>query len=61
VQLAVLPEMWSSGYDYKRLAKHAAQTPRVIEALCHRTAELKLVVVGSLPEQGDGKIYNTAM
>ncbi|MGK2906962.1 MAG: carbon-nitrogen family hydrolase [Desulfuromonadales bacterium] len=60
VQLAVLPEMWSAGYDYKRLAKHAAQTPRVIEALCRQTAELSLVVVGSLPELDEGKIYNTA-
>jgi predicted amidohydrolase len=60
VQLAVLPEMWSVGYDYKRLAKHAAQTPRVIEALCRQTAELRLVVVGSLPELDEGKIFNTA-
>lgn len=60
VQLAVLPEMWSAGYDYKRLAKHAAQTPRVLESLCRQTAELELVVVGSLPEQDNGKIYNTA-
>ena len=60
VKLAVLPEMWSAGYDYKRLARHAAETPRVIKALCRRAAELNLVVVGSLPEQEDGKIYNTA-
>ncbi|MCK4506962.1 MAG: carbon-nitrogen family hydrolase [Desulfuromonadales bacterium] len=60
VKLAVLPEMWSAGYDYKRLARHAAETPRVIEALCRHAAELKLVVVGSLPEQDGGKIYNTA-
>ena len=60
VQLAVLPEMWSAGYDYKRLAKHAAKTPRVLEALSKKSAALKLVVVGSLPEQVDGKVYNTA-
>jgi omega-amidase len=59
-QLAVLPEMWSAGYDYKRLAKHAEETPRVIEAISRRSAELELVVVGSLPEQDSGKIYNTA-
>jgi predicted amidohydrolase len=60
VKLAVLPEMWSAGYDYKRLVRHAAETPRVIEALCRQTAELDLVVVGSLPEEDDGRIYNTA-
>jgi len=60
VQLSVLPEMWSSGYDYKRLVKHAAETPRVLERLCRLTAEHKMVVVGSLPEEAEGKIYNTA-
>ena len=60
VQLAVLPEMWSAGYDYKRLVKHAAETPRVIEAICKLSAQHSMVVVGSLPEEADGKIYNTA-
>lgn len=60
VRLAVLPEMWSSGYDYKRLRKHATETPRVIEELCRKSAELNLVVVGSLPEQEEDKVYNTA-
>ena len=60
VRLAVLPEMWSAGYDYKRLRNHAAETPRVIEMLCRKSADLDLVVVGSLPEQSDGKVYNTA-
>jgi len=60
VRLAVLPEMWSAGYDYRRLGKHAAETPRVLDALCRQSAELKLVVVGSLPELCDGRIYNTA-
>jgi len=60
VQLAVLPEMWSAGYDYKRLARHAGETPRVIEAICQLSAQHSMVVVGSLPEAADGKIYNTA-
>jgi omega-amidase len=60
VKLTVLPEMWSSGYDYKRLAKHAAETPRVLERICRLTAEHQMVVVGSLPEAAGGKIYNTA-
>lgn len=60
VQLAVLPEMWSAGYDYKRLTSHAAETPRVLETILKRSAELSLVIVGSLPEHADGKVYNTA-
>jgi predicted amidohydrolase len=60
VRLAVLPEMWSTGYDYKRLAALAEETPRVISALRQLTAELEMVVVGSLAEKEGGTIYNTA-
>jgi predicted amidohydrolase len=59
-RLAVLPEMWSTGYDYKRLAALAEETPRVISALRQLTAELEMVVVGSLAEKEGGTIYNTA-
>jgi predicted amidohydrolase len=59
-RLAVLPEMWSTGYDYKRLPELAEQSPRVIEAIRDLSAELQMVVVGSLPEKEDGHIYNTA-
>jgi predicted amidohydrolase len=59
-RLAVLPEMWSTGYDYKRLAVLAEETPRVIAALSQLSSELEMVVVGSLPEKVDGRIYNTA-
>ena len=59
-QLAVLPEMWSTGYDYQLLAKCAAQTPAVIEQLCLLTAESGMVVVGSLPELQNDTIFNTA-
>ncbi len=59
-RLAVLPEMWSAGYDYKRLASHAAQTPRVVERVRKLSAEYNLVVVGSLPEESLGQLYNTA-
>jgi predicted amidohydrolase len=52
--------MWSTGYDYKRLPELAEQTPRVVETLKGLTAELQMVVVGSLPEKDDGQIYNTA-
>jgi predicted amidohydrolase len=60
VQLVVLPEMWSAGYDYKRLARHASETPRVIDRLMQKAAEYSLVVIGSLPEQVESHIYNTA-
>lgn len=58
--LAVLPEMWSSGYDYKRLAELADETPRVADELAEIAGRLNLVIVGSLPEKHQGSIYNTA-
>lgn len=60
VQLTVLPEMWSSGYDYRRLADLAMETSAIVDDLRQETAKLGLVVVGSLPELADGKLYNTA-
>ncbi len=59
-QLAVLPEMWSTGYDYKHLAKLAAETPRVLEALCSFSARTGMVIVGSLAEPDGERTYNTA-
>ncbi len=59
-QLAVLPEMWSCGYDYRNLPALAAETPRVLEAIQEECRKLNLVSVGSLPELQDGTIYNTA-
>ncbi len=59
-RLAVLPEMWSSGYDYRRLSDLAQQTPRVLEGLCALSAELDMVTVGSLAEKDGEALYNTA-
>ena len=58
-QLAVLPEMWSTGYDYRRLAQLAEQTPRVLIALQSLSLELNMVIVGSLPEKEGSSLYNT--
>ncbi len=60
VRLAVLPEMWSAGYDYRGLEQHAGATPAVLERIRKLSAERELVVVGSLPEAVDGRVYNTA-
>lgn len=59
-KLAVLPEMWSCGYDYRNFTALAQETPRVLEFSQTLCQELQLVTVGSLPELVDGKIYNTA-
>lgn len=59
-RLAVLPEMWSSGYDYRRLSELALETPRVLDALSAASRELDLTIVGSLAERDGEKVYNTA-
>jgi predicted amidohydrolase len=59
-QLAVLPEMWSSGFAYRKLPELAAQTPRVLEQLAALSAELNLTVVGSLPEAAGNRVCNTS-
>jgi len=60
VQLAVLPEMWSCGFDYRKLPELARETPRVLEEISALSAALGLTVVGSLPEPHGDKVYNTA-
>ncbi|MCW8860398.1 MAG: carbon-nitrogen family hydrolase [Deltaproteobacteria bacterium] len=59
-KLAVLPEMWSCGYDYRNLTELAKETPRVLETLKQESQKLELVTVGSLPELDGGTVYNTA-
>lgn len=59
-RLAVLPEMWSAGYDYKNLPELALSTPRMLDELCQISAEHNMVIVGSLPERQGDAIYNAA-
>jgi predicted amidohydrolase len=60
-QLAVLPEMWSTGFAYRNLAELAQQTEAVVAELQELSARYRLVIVGSQPEPaGDGRVYNTA-
>lgn len=57
--LVVLPEMWSSGFAYKTLNELARRTAGIVEELLGLSRELKLVIVGSMPEPHGGKVYNT--
>jgi len=59
-KLAVLPEMWSTGYDYKNLSTLAEETPRVLDAISAFSRESKMVIVGSLAEKESETIFNTA-
>jgi len=59
VQLAVLPEMWSSGFAYKNLNGLAQRTAQIVEELTTLSRELNLVIVGSMPEPNGDKVFNT--
>lgn len=59
-KLAVLPEMWSSGYDYRQLVELATRTPEILSRLTALSTELGLTVVGSLAESDGDKVCNTA-
>jgi len=60
VQLAVLPEMWGTGFAYKELNRLAESTAGLVEELAALSAEYGMVIVGSLPEPHEDKVYNTA-
>ena len=59
-KLAVLPEMWTTGYDYKRLVELSLRTPEVVEELGRLSAAHGMVIAGSMPEPHGDKICNTA-
>ena len=57
--LAVLPEMWSSGFAYKNLNELAGRTAGIVKELLELSRELGLVIVGSMPEPHGSKVFNT--
>jgi len=57
--LAVLPEMWSSGFAYRTLNELARRTAGIVEELLELSRELKLVICGSMPEPHGSKVFNT--
>jgi predicted amidohydrolase len=59
-QLAVLPEMWSTGFAYKELNELATRTGELVEEIGALSAKYNMVIVGSLPEPHENKVYNTA-
>lgn len=59
-QLAVLPEMWPTGFAYKTLNELARRTPAIVGELLELSRTLKLVICGSMPEpDGEDKVFNT--
>ena len=58
--LAVLPEMWSTGFAYKTLGELAQRTESVVAELSELSARYKQVIIGSQPEPAEGgRVFNT--
>ncbi|MDO8445062.1 MAG: carbon-nitrogen family hydrolase [Deltaproteobacteria bacterium] len=59
VRLIVLPEMWSTGYAWRKLGKLSERTSEIIEEL-KKVSKKGIVIIGSMPEKDREDIYNTA-
>lgn len=59
-QLLVLPEMWSCGFVYPVLPRMAQRTDAVLEKLGKWARRYGIVLVGSLPEDDEGIVFNTS-
>ncbi|MEA3280586.1 MAG: carbon-nitrogen family hydrolase [Thermodesulfobacteriota bacterium] len=57
--IAVLPEMWSCGFDNQRLTVHAEKTGAIIDRLSQAASKYNMIIAGSMPESFEGNIYNT--
>lgn len=57
--LAVLPEMWSTGFAYRNLNELALRTSGIVDELLELSARHRLVIVGSMPEPNGDKVFNT--
>ncbi len=60
VRLAILPEMWATGFAYENLPNLASETPRLIATLQEIASKYNMAIVGSLAEEENSRLYNTA-
>lgn len=59
VKLIILPEMWSTGYAWRKLGKLSERTPEILQEL-KKASGKGTVIIGSMPEKDGEEIYNTA-
>ena len=59
--LLLLPEMFCCGFDYPNMEKLAKRAPEVVQFLKDLSEETRGVVVGTIPLEENGKIFNTAV
>lgn len=59
VELVVLPEMWSCGFDYPDLDVHSENFRETLKKLSKIALEKEIVIAGSIPEKEGSRIYNS--
>lgn len=57
--IILLPELWSSGYDYEHFTRLAATTPFMLEQMARTAQNRSSHIGGSLIEAGKDCFYNT--
>ncbi|GBC61194.1 carbon-nitrogen family hydrolase [Desulfonema ishimotonii] len=59
VSLAVLPEMWTCGFDNDNLPAHARRTPEILVQLGRLAVRHRMIIAGSMPESDGDRVFNT--
>ena len=57
--IILLPELWSSGYDYENFTRLAATTPYILEQMALTAQNRNTYIGGSLVETDNHLFYNT--
>lgn len=57
--IALLPELWSCGFDHEALSVHAEKTPEILDELSRIASKYRMIIAGSLPEKEGNTIFNT--
>jgi len=59
--IIVLPELWATGFAYRRLPQLASRTPDILLSLQRLAAQYEILLAGSLPERNttNSYLYNT--
>jgi len=58
-QLALLPELWPSGYDLPNAVTQSQYTPEILAELAEISHQNNLTIGGSLLESAESKVFNT--
>ena len=59
LDIIVLPELWSCGFNYNILNDAVKKTPKILETISNLAEKQGVSIIGSLPEKNNKKIYNT--